>query len=342
MDSPTPEDAPPPAAPPSANEVFNKYYLELLKTLKKACKNRKHSGGSAEVLRMIKLHYQSFDKLSDEHKTAFVAAMSPFFEQYNTDDAALVPVTKANDGPDDPYADAEFFTGIKFRLVKKFVPAYVLVQFLAVFGVILNDKEVEKALEIMKDYHTVLDRINEVEDEIVKKYLGRVAAKQGPALGAIEETSLGRLAKEIVGEIDVGEISSNLASGGDIFSAFANNEGLGKLVATVGSKIQAKLTSGELNQESLLKDAISLAAKLPGMMGGAGGGMPAGFPDMSNLGAMFSQLQGMGLGGGGAGGGNPLAGLAGLMAGMGAGAPPPTSGRERGRSHRTRKSKPSE
>ena len=54
----------------------------------------------------------------------------------------------------------------------------------------------------------------------------------------------------------------------------------------------SKLKNGEIKQDALLKDALSMAGKLPGMSGGGGGGEP----DLGNIMKMMSGLMG---GGGG-------------------------------------------
>ena len=139
-------------------------------------------------------------------------------------------------------------------------------------------------------------------------------------MDGLKDTALGRLASEIVQDIDMKSLSDSLGfnpgaagEGGEapappnmanIFAALGDNSsGLGKLVASVGTKLHAKMTSGELSQETLLQDAMKMATKLPGMGGGAGGGL-GGLGGLGDIGKMLGALQGLGLGGN-AGGARP-------------------------------------
>jgi hypothetical protein len=123
-------------------------------------------------------------------------------------------------------------------------------------------------------------------------------------LGEIEHTSIGKLAKEIVDEVNLDEIKSELGNNPmDMMSALTNNNGIGKIVASVGNKIQNKLMSGEINQEMLLQDALSLATKLPAMMGGMmPGGGASGSQGLGDLSGMMSMIQQMASNFGGGGG----------------------------------------
>lgn len=114
-------------------------------------------------------------------------------------------------------------------------------------------------------------------------------------LKEIEQTSLGSLAKEILKDINVDDLQNTLAGGGDsmnignLFSALQDsNNGLGKVINTVSQSMISKLSSGQINQEELLKDAMSLATKLPGMLPGGMGSQ------LGNIGSMLQQFQQMG------------------------------------------------
>ena len=56
--------------------------------------------------------------------------------------------------------------------------------------------------------------------------------------------------------------------------------------------MMSKLASGELQQEKLLEDALSLASKLPNMVPGMNTGDMGG---LGNIGSMLQQLQRMGM-----------------------------------------------
>ena len=78
------------------------------------------------------------------------------------------------------------------------------------------------------------------------------------------------------------------------------------------------MSSGELKQEELLKDAMKLAQKLPGMMGGKKGGNTNDGFDMSSMGDMINSMMGsMGQNTGKTQGGMPdMANMASMMANM--------------------------
>lgn len=281
--------------------LFNQYYVDLLKKLKKGCKRRRTSGSAAEVLAKIRCNYESFDKLAD-HLSKFKANLGPFFTDYLESEEAL---------SDETHLAREFFSGgIALASIKRYVDKEILPQYLHAFGIIVNGADVPAALAAIKDRV----QLPAVGDAVALRYLERLHKKYATSsesnksnesnnanssekktgiFAEIESTALGKLAQEIVSEVDVADIQKTMADG-DIFKAFANNEGLGKLVASVGSKIQSKLSSGELNQETLIKDAMNLAMKLPSMIPGAGGGMPAG--GMDGMMKMFQAMMSSGSG----------------------------------------------
>ena len=117
----------------------------------------------------------------------------------------------------------------------------------------------------------------------------------------LENSSIGKLAKEISSEIDTsqfenidnpGELMAQLFSGGE-------NGGLMNLMQNVTQKLTTKMESGEIDTSKLMEEA-------QGMLGNLGGG-EGGMPD---LGSLMSSLGG----GGGLGG---LAQMANLFGGGG-------------------------
>jgi hypothetical protein len=132
----------------------------------------------------------------------------------------------------------------------------------------------------------------------------------------IEATSLGKLAKEIMGDINIEEMQKTMNDPNmNIFESMQNpNSGFGKVLSSVSQKMLSKIGSGELQQDVLLNDAIHLATKIPNMLPD---GMGA---QLGNIGAMLSQLQKMTAnkgGGGGAGDMNPMEMMQQMMGGAG-------------------------
>lgn len=109
-------------------------------------------------------------------------------------------------------------------------------------------------------------------------------------LKAMESSVIGDIAKEISSELDISKLTENPAELFDLKRLSDADSPLGSIISKVGSKIQTKLASGELDQGQMLKDAMSMLGVMQGMGGGGGKG---------------------GLGG--------LAGLAGMMGGVGGG-----------------------
>ena len=108
----------------------------------------------------------------------------------------------------------------------------------------------------------------------------------------IEDTSIGKLAKEIMEDVDIEKVKKSINTEGDILGALSDpDNGIGNLISDVSQKMATKLKSGELKQDALLKDALSMAGKLPGMSGGGGGD---GAPDIGNIMKMMSGMMGGG------------------------------------------------
>lgn len=165
----------------------------------------------------------------------------------------------------------------------------------------IGEDELEQHLEeiLDEDLQTVLRKIHrersKVKDSVINIDMTEtpdVGATGRPGMEFLENTKIGELAKEISESIDM----SKLMEGGGASETPAGPEGmnpdmLSTIIQTVGSKITEKMTSGELNQEDLMSEAISMMGKMNtsghgdmmsnmmNMMGGMmgpGGGMPGG------------------------------------------------------------------
>ena len=84
----------------------------------------------------------------------------------------------------------------------------------------------------------------------------------------LEESKIGKLAKEISESIDLSGIDEdkikNIKNPMDILQ---NSNFMGDIINQVGSTITNKMSSGELNQEDLIKDAFSLMGGLQNDIG---------------------------------------------------------------------------
>jgi hypothetical protein len=101
----------------------------------------------------------------------------------------------------------------------------------------------------------------------------------------IENSKIADLAKEISKDIDVSSL--NLEKPEDIAKLMdfsGSNNFLGNIVSKVSSKLTEKISTGEIKQEDLMTEAMSMMSMLNG--GGAGGGLADMLIGMSGLGGL--------------------------------------------------------
>jgi hypothetical protein len=92
-------------------------------------------------------------------------------------------------------------------------------------------------------------------------------------MDGLKETTIGKIAKEIIDDIDLSKIKQSISEEGDIFKAIAKpDSGFGELFTNVSQKMSSKISSGELSQEAIMKDAMKFASIIPGLFGGGAGG----------------------------------------------------------------------
>jgi len=276
--------------------VFNQYYIDLLKKLKNYAKEQKDNSKEArDILRAIKKHYANVDKLSPEYIE--ILQQVDFWSIYNN----LEEPWKSETLPDGSlYKDIS-----TTQILKVFKERYTLHHYLIIFSLFqTNDLVIDKVMEVLKHVMTpeFSEKLELIENDTVKTTLLKLKNLHSirtsnvleDELKVLESTSLGKLAKEIMEDVNVKELQQSLQSGNlDILSSLQNpDSGFGKLVSSVSTKMISKLASGELQQENLLQDAMQLASKLPNMLPGLNTGDMGG---MGNLGKMFEQFQKMGM-----------------------------------------------
>jgi len=276
--------------------VFNQYYIDLLKKLKNYAKEQKDNSKEArDILRAIKKHYANVDKLSPDYIQ--ILQQTDFWSVYNN----LEEPWKAETLPEGTlYKDMS-----TAQIHKVFKENYTLHHYLIIFSLFQNeDLVIDKVMDVLKHVMTpeFTEKLELIENEAVKTTLIKLKNLHSirttnvleDELKVLESTSLGKLAKEIMEDVNVKELQQSLQSGNmDILSSLQNpDSGFGKLVSSVSTKMISKLASGELQQENLLQDAMQLASKLPNMLPGLNTGDMGG---MGNLGKMFEQFQKMGM-----------------------------------------------
>lgn len=276
--------------------VFNQYYIDLLKKIKNYAKEQKDNSKEArDILRAIKKHYANVDKLSGEYIQ--ILQQTDFWSVYNN----LEEPWKSESLPEGTlYKDMSIA-----QISKVFKELYTLHHYLIIFSLFQNeDLDVDKVMDVLKHMITpeFTEKLELIENNAVKTTLLKLKNLHSvrttnvleDELKVLESTSLGKLAKEIMEDVNVKELQQSLQSGNlDILSSLQNpDSGFGKLVSSVSTKMISKLASGELQQENLLQDAMQLASKLPNMLPGLNTGDMGG---MGNLGKMFEQFQKMGM-----------------------------------------------
>lgn len=266
-----------------STHVFNQYYFELLKKIRDKARSRKYDSREARhILKGMKAHYQSYDKTDDKYRAWFSETWTV--------------------SPEHLYQD------VSIADVRALMDKSLIDHFISILEIFMNSElskaETDKAVQLLR----VLNKKNEfdqiletVENQDLKDRLTYVfvkhseskASEMDDTLKRIEGTSLGKLAKDIMSEINVQELEKTMTDG-DLLASLSNpDSGLTKVLSTVSAKMLAKMASGELKQETLLQDAMKLAGELGGGLGGAG---------LGDMGDMLKKMQNMGLGPKGGGG----------------------------------------
>lgn len=315
--------------------VFNQYYFAFLRKLRdKARENKDTDKVSRNLIRAIKNHYVNYDKESEEYvdyyvdklkDSVFTFELEEYMKYLESEEAQELEI----------YKDIAYKNIVKVLDSKVFASGYFLI--LKIFGrKDILDEDVNQIVEILKKKDTREFNFDEEVEKItyegdIKDLLKLFKATQedtnqrinsdfGSTFKELEDTSLGKLAKEIMQDVDLVELQNSLSGEEDLFKSLANPEGgLTKLLGTVSQKMISKIATGELKQDTLLQDAIKFSSKLQGNNSSP-------FGDLSSMMGKVQEMAGafgMGAdeeGGGGAGGfdmsmlQNMMTGLAGNMA----------------------------
>jgi len=300
--------------------VFNQYYFNVLRQLKSIARTQKNK----VVLKAIKKHYSSWDTQSDEYQAWFngdteTEATDRPWAAYEADASVYDTWTKS-----EVFIYREISLDLIEALLTDSNTIHHFLTALCIFRKPMDSVTLETTLAAVKASGIASD----AEDPLVTRLktfragvgagVGAGASKPGlEAFAGLENTSIGKMAKEIMDEIDVSEIQKSIGDDGDIFKALSNpDNGIMKLVSTVSQKMMEKMSSGELKQESIIGDAMSFFGKAMGGAGGAGG-TDGGSPDMMKT--IQGLMQGMTGGAGGGLGGGGLADMMKAMSSMGLG-----------------------
>jgi hypothetical protein len=310
--------------------ILNQYYIDLIKKLKTITKKHKDKSETAKkVFNVIKNNYLTLDKNSDEYisfikkhltNELYISYKKLIFNKEKKNEENTVEDTHVNDDISSWLTlnqDVQILDNVTIKdILKIFRNEYLCHHYLSLFFIYsqeISDEESEKILEILqKDNYTDAD-INELVDEndIYKKILLnlisikniKIKKNVDIKMGGMENTTLGKLAKEILEDVDVDKLQKSIDQNGDVLKSLGDpDSGFGDIISNVSQKMAAKLSSGELNQENLMQDAMKFASMMPGMFGNQNnmGKNNMGknnnnnnMPNMANMGNMMSMFSEM-------------------------------------------------
>lgn len=288
--------------------VFNQYYIDLLKKLKDISKKHKGKSETAKtILSVIKENYLTLDKSSDEYINFLNENVSEeiwsSYMELDINDENMNDWFKEN-------GSLQIYNNITLNQITRVLrDNYLCHHYCTVFYVFKHDLEKEETEKIVKILQSInnKDLLDEIKDENIKKIIKRleelrnktIKDKSGIDMKGIEDTSLGKLAKEILEEIDIEKLQKSMGENGDVLKAISDpDSGFSDLISNVSKKMATKMANGELKQENLLQDAMKFASLMPGMFGGGpgstggAGGPRGGMPDMSAMMNMMGSMMG--------------------------------------------------
>lgn len=292
--------------------VFNQYYIDLIKKLKVESKKTKDTCKiSKSILLSIKKNYLLLDKSTDEYIS--------FINQEITDDVWNSYISIENSDDITVYdewiktnSDIKFLKNVSLGDILEVLKSnYLCHLYLTVFYIFKNDIQEDLLKKIIAYLQKLsLDEEDiETDNENFKKLLKRINllnnknkssdANENPfsSMKDLEDTTIGKIAKDIINDIDITKLKQSINDEGDIFKAIAKpDSGFSELFTSVSQKMASKISNGELSQENIMKDAMKLASIVPGMFGNkskSGGGGGGGANSMSNMMNMMSMMNSM-------------------------------------------------
>lgn len=297
----------------SSQFVFNQYYIDFIKRIKQSAKKMKEDNSGDEglinekdyylakkIIKTIKTNYVTFDKSSDEYIIYVNSFPDTFWLSYiNADDTCLDEWFNRDD-----IKDVEFFTNISMESIKYVInDNFLCHHFITLFYLFkdgLSEDDVKKYIKLFQS-STEENLLDEITNDEHKKIIQRlnvlktknIKEKTNLNMAGMEDTMLGKLAKEIMEDVDIDKLQKSIGDNGDILKAIGDPEsGFSDLISNVSRKMATKISNGELKQEGLLQDAMKFASVMPGLFGGnpTGDKGNSNQPDMSGMMKMMSAM----------------------------------------------------
>lgn len=284
------------------------------------------------ILKAIRENYTTLDKSSDEYTMYMKTIPEDFWVSYigiddislSATDAGATATGATATGATatdwflaDDVKDVCIYKGITVSSIRRLVnDDYMCHHFFTVFYLFLNelsDDDVKVYLSVLQDTKNEIG-LDVITNEAHRKLIARLnelkTKKQKDTTGfnmsGMEDTMLGKLAKEILEDVDVEKLQKSIGDNGDILKAIGDpDSGFSELISNVSRKMANKISTGELKQENLLQDAIKFASAMPGGIfgnagaagagaanqgGGSGSGGNANQPDMTSMMNMMSSM----------------------------------------------------
>jgi hypothetical protein len=303
--------------------IFNQYYIDLIKRIKSSAKSMRDNEKSDDysfgkgIIKTIKENYITLDKSSDEYIIYLKAIPESFWISYTNIDN----ISSSSDWfINDDVKDVCIYKNISVTSIRKLLnDDFLCHHFFSVFYLFMNelsDDDVKIYLSVLQDTKNEVDT-DSITNELHKKVIVRLNelktnkskdASGGIDMSQMEDTMLGKLAKEILEDVDVEKLQKSIGDNGDILKAIGDpDSGFSELISNVSRKMANKISTGELKQENLLQDAIKFASTMPGLFGnptnqgsakksgGTGGtngtsGQKTNEPDMASMMNMMSSM----------------------------------------------------
>ena len=285
--------------------AFNRFYSNLLKDLKVV--NRA----------LIKKNYKVFDKSSTEYVEFFKSQFNTVLEALINDS---VSVLETRDDILEKFIVKEFSVKMVIETVGDFDKnVFWNYIFILTLFVLIGEEDDDDLFNVVVN---ILSKIQQeenvdelVEDSIVdddiKKVLLKIKTFKGaesvfeetkektefvPPFPGMQDSKICNLAKEISNEIDISNIK--LEKPEDVLKLMdfsSGNNLVGDIIKKVSTKIHDKINTGELKQEDLFSEAMSMMSMMNmgkggggGADGGGGGGGGAGADMFGGMANMFN------------------------------------------------------
>jgi hypothetical protein len=264
--------------------AFNKFYSNLIKDLKES---------SNDLKLLIKKNYKVVDKMSTEYCDFYINEFKVFDnpESHILKDITVQQVitTLETDNEKDVFWNYIYILAVISYLYTELSTSDDETQIEILFKSIIN------ILGLIQKQNTAdaTAAIEEILDDDIKQLLLKIKiVKEMPPssesdpfndlFGKMGDSKICNLAKEISKDIDVSSIKAD--SPEDLFKMMdfsSSNNVLGDIIKKVSTKIHDKISNGEIKQEDLFGEAMSMM----GMMGGGGkpGGSGGSFGDIASM-----------------------------------------------------------